>query len=239
VFVLNIPLLYSCLHQYINVFLYMGLRNTNSPTMAQTPLHCACSFCPSFSASEQHAGYCLSCTSNITITLDPHTEAPRGGVRSSCAGCRRCGAPPRAPRPRPRPRRPPAAARPRRSSGPASPRRRRRPENTPKSHSDPCFIWVYLLFGNTFRTYAVGHCHCHLSVQACVVRAWLTWLSPSAGRTTSLYRCSVLPTMPTTRPPSSRSYRRKRRAHVREHHVRRGGAERRVDPFKWGIFSNS
>jgi hypothetical protein len=68
-FILNIHILYSCLHQYINIFPYMSLRNTNSPTMAQTPLHCACSFCPSFSASKQHAGCCLSCTSNITITL--------------------------------------------------------------------------------------------------------------------------------------------------------------------------
>jgi hypothetical protein len=60
----------------------MGLRNTNSPTMAQTPLHCACSFWPSFSASKQHAGCCLSCTSNITITLDPHRY-----VDPSVVGC--------------------------------------------------------------------------------------------------------------------------------------------------------
>ena len=37
----------------------------------------------------------------------------------------------------------------------------------------------------------------------------LTWLSPSAGRTTSLYRCSALLTIPTTR-PSFRSHLRKR-----------------------------
>jgi hypothetical protein len=52
----------------------MGLHNTNSPTTAQTPLHCASSSCPSLSASQQHAGCCLSCASNITIALDPHTH---------------------------------------------------------------------------------------------------------------------------------------------------------------------
>jgi len=41
--------------------------------------------------------------------------------------------------------------------------------------------------------------------------AWLTWFSPSAGRTTSLYRLSALLTTPTTS-PLPRSHRRKRRA---------------------------
>lgn len=85
-----------------------------------------------------------------------HPEAPRGGVvlAQAVADVERLA--PRAPRPR----RPPAAALPRRSSGTASPRRRR--PRTPRSPtpSDPYFIWVYLLFGNTFRTYAIGHCQC-------------------------------------------------------------------------------